>query len=420
MTTTIATDRDAPNNGRVIQSGRHNPGDLIRQMGTEIYHVAAKRGMSLSAMLEIENPTTPEEAKQGLDCFSRMLKHEGIRTQGFPEWGVESDKFEAFDKNDQTRAMVPEWVARVWRRTQNGGNPYQRPVYMSDDFGVGTLLQAWNDQPGIRAKQLAPAIPLSALIAQTTQIDSDAYRAFYLTDSTADERMVRVAENAEVPQAYLTGGDHTIRLQKYGRAFAASYEVLRRTPIDRVAFHLARLAIQTEIDKVATAIDILVNGDGNANTAATSYNLTTLDSGTTANNPTLKAYIAYKMKFANPYLLTTALAQEAGALQLLLLNAGSANIPMVFIQNQLGIGNFTAINPGLGDGVRLGWTADAPASQIVGFDARFALERITEIGSNLQEVDRWVTRQSQVLVMTEVEGYAILDQNATKILNLAA
>ena len=205
---------------------------------------------------------------------------------------------------------------------------------------------------------------------------------------------MRVAEGAELPRAKLVGSEHTIRLYKYGRILEITYEAMRRMRIDMAALHVQRIAIQSQIDKLATIIDVLVNGDGNAGTAATSYNLTTLDSAAVAGTLTLKGYLAWKLKFINPYTLTTALAQDAMALQLMLLNTGSANIPLVTIQQPSGFGQFTPINPELGDNVRLGITADAPASKILGFDDRFAVERVTEIGANIQEVLRWSERQT--------------------------
>ena len=72
------------------------------------------------------------------------------------------------------------------------------------------------------------------------------------------------------------------------------------------------------------------------------------------------------------------------------------------------------------DNVRLGWLTDAPAAKIVAFDKRFAIERATEIGSTITETARWVTRQTQELVMTESEGYALVDDVAVKVLDLAS
>jgi hypothetical protein len=165
---------------------------------------------------------------------------------------------------------------------------------------------------------------------------------------------------------------------------------------------------------------MMVNGDGNANTAATNYNLTALDSSASAGTLTLKAWLAFKMKFVAPYAMTSALAQEAVALQMQLLSTGNANIPLVMVQGASNLGSFKQMNPGLADGVALGWTADAPTLKIVAFDNRFAVERVTEIGGNITEVEKFVSRQTQGLFMTEVEGYDIFNQDAVKTLNVNA
>jgi len=384
------------------------PQDLLRQMSPALYREAYSHGMSLSAWLEQQDPS--DEYKDGLDAFGRLLKVANIRTRSLPELGVWADTFEKFVETDSARMLVPEWLARQWRRATLGLS--NRSIYTSSDNIPGGVMAPWVDAAAPRATQIAAAIPLALLVAITTPIDGDAYRAYYLTDVTAQERMARVTEAAELPRVKLTGGDHAIRLYKYGRAIEASYEALRRQRLDRVALHIARLAVQNEVDKVATAIDVLVNGDGNDGTAATSYNLTTLDSATTAGNPTWKAWLAYEMKFTSPYTCSVALMQESIALQLRLLNTGTANAPVPPTK-------FGIINPD-GGLVRIGWTSDAPANTIVGIDTRFALERVVEVGADIQEIERWATRQVQLLTMSEVEGYAVFDQNATKLIAVNA
>lgn len=382
------------------------PQDLLRQMGPALYRTAYGEGKSMSAWLEEQDPS--QGYNDGLDAFGRLLKAADIRTDPILELGVWADTFEKFFQNDQTRMLVPEWASRQWRRATSGREMLTRSVYTAGDNIPGGSLAPWVDAAQARAAQIQAAIPLARLVAITTPVNGDAYRAFYLTDVAAQERMARVAETAELPRAKLTGAEHTVRLYKYGRALEISYEALRRMRLDRLSLHIQRLAVQTEVDKVATAIDVLVNGDGNVGTAATSYNLTTLDSGTTAGNPTWKAWLAFEMKFTNPYQMNAALTQEDNALKLMLLTTGTANqaIPST---------KFSVINPGGGQ-VGLGWTADAPANSIVGIDTRFALERVTEIGSDIQEIERWSTRQVQALSMSEVEGYAVFDAGATKIL----
>ena len=126
------------------------------------------------------------------------------------------------------------------------------------------------------------------------------------------------------------------------------------------------------------------------------------------------------MLYKNPYVLTTALGQETHILDLMTLNTGSANVPLVTIQQQSGFGSFSPINPGLGDNVRVGWTDQVPANRILGLDSRLALEHVMEIGANIREVDRFITRQTEVMTMTEVEGFAILDRGSTRLLDLSS
>ena len=230
-----------------------------------------------------------------------------------------------------------------------------------------------------------------------------------------------MGESATIPLAKIVGSDRTITLKKYGRAIEASYESLRRVRVDKLARFIQLMSVQSEVDKVAAVISVLVNGDGNSGTTPTSYNLTTLDSGASAGTLTLKGWIAYKMKFTNPYIVTTALMQDSIALQLALLDSGSANIPLVNIAGGAG-----ALGTGLrpinrfADNVGYGWTSDAPANKIVGFDNRMAIERVTEIGSEISEMERFVLEQTQVMTMSEVEGYAVMDANATNVLTVNA
>lgn len=389
------------------------PQELLRSMGLNVWREAYNRGMTLSAYLESQDPSP--EYKDGLDAFGRLLKAAGIRTNDMPEWGVWSDEFGAFDQSDNTRALAPEWLARQWRKATYGP-ANTRALYTSYDDVSGSGANPYADDPMVRPSAIIrPAINLDRLVAITTPIRGDAYRSFYLTVDTDELHMARVAEGTEIPRAKLVGGEQTIRIHKYGRALDATYEALRRQRLSRVALHIQMLAAQAEVDKVQVAVETLINGDGNSN-AATTYNLTTLDSAATAGTLTLKGWLAFKMKFASPYSVDTVLAQEAIALQMLLLDVGSANVPLVSIAGQAGFGSFSQLNPGLRDNVALGWDASFPANKIVGIDTRMALERIVEIGATISEVERYITRQVQTVTMTENEGFAVFDKNATKVL----
>jgi hypothetical protein len=138
------------------------------------------------------------------------------------------------------------------------------------------------------------------------------------------------------------------------------------------------------------------------------------------NNLTAKAWLTFKSKFLNPYRLSYVLAQDVPVVQLELLNLGSANIPMVAINAAAGLGALNLRQPQLGEGVGVALTADAPALKIVGLDTRFGVEHVTEIGADLQELARFVERQTQTIFLSYVDGFDILDSNANKTLRLDA
>lgn len=406
----------------VSTTSRARAEETLAQMGPGLYRRAYEAGMSLSAYLEQQDPS--EGYGDGLDAFERLLRVAGVRSVSRPELGAYASRGEAMlgaTVPDHVRALFPEWAARMWRAGKTGMSASTRSLHSIADYAAGTIVNPAAQAAQSRAtRMIAPAIPLAELIAVVSPVTGGAYEAFYLTDDADQQRMVRVAEGAEIPRAKLTGGDQTVRLRKYGRVLEVTYEFMRRASLDWLALHIQRMAAQVETDKVGAVLNVVVNGDGNAGTAATVSALTALDPAATAGTMTLRGWLAFKMLFANPYSLTAALAQDAVALQLMLLNAGSANIPAVTFGQSAGFALFRPINPGLADGTGLGWTAQAPALQIVAMDARFAVEQVTEVGATLQEVQRWTTQQVETLTLSEVEGYKIFDPAASHILNVNA
>lgn len=392
--------------------------ELFRTASFSYYDRAKAAGMTLSAWLEAQDPSG--EYKDGLDAYERQLMMANVRTQG-DDHTYFADEMDAFSRTSPHKALFPEWARRQWNKSRRVKHA-RAPGYTSTDYAEGTVSRPYADDAMMRYAQIEPAVPLSELIATTTNIVGNAYRSTRFTDVTAQKRMVRVAEGAPISRVRLSSADNTLRFGKFGRAIETTYEQVRRQRIDVIALHIQLMSIQTEVDEVAAAIDVIVNGDGNAGTSATVYNLTTLDAAATIGTLSLRAWLAFKQKFPNPYALTTALAQDAVEIQLRLLNVGSANIPLVALQSQAALGGFTPINDRLADGTRLGVTADAPASNIVGIDSRFAVERVVEIGSDISETQRWIENQTELLTFSINEGFGRwqVGQGTAAVLNLAA
>lgn len=385
-----------------------------RDQAIEMHREAIELGVPFGRYLELLNPS---DSTERLNAFQRQLQLAGIITRSNPREGIWCSEMSAFLDNPAGRALFPEFFAREWRSVVYQ-TPQERAIYLSSDAIVGSAERPYVDAGPFWNNQIAPAIPLSELVATTTAISGEDYRSLYMTYDAEALRMFRVGESAEIPLAKLATSDRNIRLKKYGRGFRVTYEVLRRTRIDKVAWWIRWMAVQSEIDKISAALDVIVNGDGNANTAATEYNLLTLDPDAVAGELSLKGWLAFHMKFENPYTMTTALGQVDEVLQLVLLNTGSANVPLANYQ-AAGIGfGLTPINV-TADNIRYGWTSEAPNNKFVALDRRFALEHVTEIGSEITETERFITNQTEVMVMTENSAFAVLDPAAAKILDIS-
>lgn len=402
-----------------ITDVRARPLEILPRI-SEYREAALREGLPLSAMLEREDPSDQYGSDMKLDAFERLLMAKEIRVASVPWRGFYADRFEKFGEDKVSAELCAEYVTRVWRSVIHRPPSHARVSFGSDDVPLNSALRPYYDAAGIRAQQIQSAIPLGEIIANTATIDNNTYRMAYLVEPTASQlRMVRVGEAADIPETRIALRDRAVNLFKYGRAIRISYEALRRQPIDRVALLIARIAIQADVDKVATAIDALVNGDGNAN-AATVINLTTADPTTTANNMTLAAWLYYIMAFPNPYALTTILAQPAAATSLMVINVGTANTMLAQLRSQLGIGGLRPINPELSGDIAVGSTTDAPSNKLVGFDRRFAIEQLVEANADINETQRWILNQTETLTISEVVGFDIMDDSATKILRLDA
>lgn len=389
---------------------------LSTREGAIAMHTEAKQqGVPFSRYLEMVDPS---EENSRLDAFQRQLKLHNIYTRSVPEAGIWASEGERFLESPGGRALFAEFFAREWRKVSYA-NSQERAILLSSDSVVGSFDRPYADAAGPRwNNQFAPPIPLSEIVAFTTPITGVDYRSLYMTYDEDAVRLYRVGESAEIPMATLTQSSRAITLRKYGRGLRTSYEQLRRMRVDRIAWWIRWVALQSEIDKVAAALSTIINGDGNANTGATEINQSTLDSSATPGELSTLGWLKWRMQWAPPYTLTTVLGQVDEVVQVIMLNMGTANVPLEG-RRLGGIGNtLTPINT-TADGVRYGWTDDAPDGKLVGFDRRNALEQVVEIGSNISETENFITNQTQVITMTETNGFAIIDPAASKILDLA-
>lgn len=377
-----------------------------------IHRDAVDKGVSFGRFLETLNPS---QNGDHLDAFERQLRAAGIMTRSDPAAGYWASRGDAFFKAPAARALYPEFFARQYRKVAYGDRG-TRATVLSDDSIVGswdrpyaeTAMERWQDR-------IEATIPLSEIVAFYTPVEGSDYRAAYVTYDATEVRKYRVGEATEIPLGKLTTADQAVRLEKYGRGIQLSYEAQRRLRVDRLAWWIQFAALQDEIDKVSAAIDVLINGDGNSNAAINSA-LNTHDATTSSGVLTLKGFLSWEMDFT-PYIMTTMLMRKAAALQVRMLNVGSGNIPLA--GSSLG-GAPLSLRPinRTAQNIGYGWTDDVAANVILGFDRRFGIEMVTEIGSVITETEKFVTNQTDVMVMSEVSAFAKIDKKSARTLTL--
>lgn len=404
---------------------RQSPKEILANLPT-LYQRAAEKGMNLSHFLERHvDPSSSYDGtsrERDLKAFGRVMAASGIIWRSEPENGFWADTFGEIYNDKATRALLPEFANHVWRKARTTGYLPQslnhvRTILNSADEALGTAMRPYVDAASVYQGSLVPAIPLSEVVALQTPIDGTSYRRIYLdAPATTDVRWARIGESADIPRAVIRTSERAIDLYKYGRAIEFSYELLRRTPIDKVGFFVAQAALQVENDRFAQAVDVLINGDGNSGTAATVWAQSVLDTGT---SPTLKGWLAFKAKFSGQYALTHIFARDPELLNLLMLSTGTNQFYLIDVQDAFGFGGLQAIENKYGAVVRYGATDAVATGKYLGIDRRYALERLTEIGSDISETGRFIERQNEILTFTEVDGFTVLDANANKIWNMA-
>ncbi|HUV85330.1 MAG TPA: hypothetical protein VMV86_06430, partial [Methanosarcinales archaeon] len=66
------------------------------------------------------------------------------------------------------------------------------------------------------------------------------------------------------------------------------------------------------------------------------------------------------------------------------------------------------------------WHKDVTSLNVHGINKQYAIEQVAEAGSDISEAARFILNQTQVLTVSENDGYSKLFKEATKTLNINA
>ena len=325
-------------------------------------------GKSFSQVLEAADPSehyrgTPLE---GLDAFQRQLKRFDIRVKG-----SRSDVVEKFFRTTESAVLFPEFVSRVVRQ-------------------------------GMEEDNVLPSIT-----ATVTQFDGMDYRSIYSVPSEDDKKLKRVEEGAVLPQTTVRTQSNLVKLHKRGRMLVASYEAIRFQRLDLFSITLRQIGSHIARMHLEDAINVIMNGDGN-NNAAASFAVGSAPIGGESGKLSYEALLDFWAQF-DPYTMNTILVPNAVMLDML---------KMEEFQNPLTGLNFQ----GTGSlssplGANLLRTSAMPANTLIGLDRNYALEMVSA-GDVTVEYDKLIDRQVERAAITSISGFAKLYADAGKVLTI--
>ncbi len=316
-------------------------------------------GGSFTAALEGIDPSENYKGStlEGLDAYQRQLKRFDIKVSG-----AGSDVVEKFFKTSDSATLFPEYVARAVKQGMEQANV------------------------------------LPKLVAAVTGIDSLDYRSIMSIPTDADKELKEVAEGAAIPQTVVKTRENLVKLKKRGRMLVASYEAIRFQRLDLFTVTLRQIGAHIAKAQLADAIDVLINGDGNGNsaciTAATGASLTYAD-------------LVNLWKDLDPYEMNVLIANNADAVNMLNLSE--------FKDSAAGL-NFHATGKMITPiGAELIRSNSLESGKIIGLDKNCALEMV-KAGDVMTEYDKLIDRQLERAAITSIAGFAKIFADASRVL----
>lgn len=319
-------------------------------------------GKSLTHTLESLDPTEHYKgsALEGLDAYQRQLKRFDIRVSG-----PGSDVVEKFFQTADSAALFPEYVSRAVRQ-------------------------------GLEEADVLPRI-----VAATTQIDGMDYRTITSVPEEDDRSLKRVAEGAFIPQTAVKTQENLVRLHKRGRMLVASYEAIRFQRLDLFTVTLRQIGSYIARAQLKDAVDVLVNGDGNANAAPV---VSAAQPGTLAYGDLVKLWNGF-----DPYALNTLIASPGVMEQLLSLTE--------FRDAAAGLNFHATGNMVTPLGADLVKSAAVGEGRLIALDRGCALEKVVAQDVTT-DYDKLIDRQLERAAITTITGFAKIFPEAAKVLSV--
>ena len=325
-------------------------------------------GMSFTQVLESLDPSENYRgtALEGTDAFQRQLKRFGILAKG-----PGSSPVEKFFRTMDSAVLFPEYIARTVRQ-------------------------------GMEENDILPSI-----VATTTNIDSMDYRSIYSEASDDDKMLKDLLEGTAIPETQIKTKEHLVKLHKRGRMLVASYEAIRLQKLDLFGVMLRQIGSHIQKMQLQDALQVLMEGDGNANESIY-YSVGTSPISGTAGTLEYGQLVEFWSQF-DPYTMNTILCNNGTMSKLL-------KIPE--LQDPAAGLNFQGTGViGTPLGAKIHRSSAVEDSMLIGLDNRYALEQI-RCGDVLVEYDKLIDRQLERAAITSISGFAKICADACAMLSV--
>lgn len=328
------------------------------QLDKGMYNTEKSFSKTLEALDPSENYKST--ALEGLDAFERQLKRFDIKVKGY-----NSDTVSKFFQSSASATLFPEYVKRCV-------------------------------MAGINENSI-----LDKICATNTKISALDYRPMTSTATGATAGFDAVAIGSEIPSTEIKMQDVLVSLKKSGRMLVSSYEAIKFQRLDLFAVTLKQIGAFIAKSQLKSAVEVLINGDGN-NNPATVINVATAGTLTYPDLMTLWG------KFDDFSLKTILVAPDV---MLKMLNIAEFKDPTTGLNFQA---TGTLSTP---MGATLYSTNAVPAGKIIGIDTTCALEMVTAADISI-ESDKLIDKQMERAAITSINGFAKIFKDAAVVMKV--
>lgn len=251
---------------------------------------------------------------------------------------------------------------------------------------------------------VTPLIGSSRTINQVEMIST-------VVDDKADDykHAQSISEMARIPVRSIRTTQTQVGIWKFGLGYRTSYEFERRASLDLLTPYAARAQRELEIQKVAVATDLLVNGDS-VHTAAGVAAQTSYVASATAGKINYTALLMWLVERAQAGVpVDTVVGNWDAYIQWLLLFTIPTTANVTTDAELLAKGGFQIGGvPVLRGSVNFALSSTAPAGKLIGYSKADTLEELNEAGSLINESERSVSNQTITYYKTENKGYRLV------------